>query len=212
MLRHTAAQYIVKSDVDGFLCPHHLQYVLQALPERKLFYSLFHDTTSWAMCRADQNFQAFSRDLLQDSLRFFNSTAAWQATVNWASNFGGFLRRAWVRNEATVFDDRFAIVSQHGDNGGGNAMKAIQHYETRTERSGQGDVYDTFCNKFVFGHILSKDVRPFRELYRRSVKGLCAGRALNDTGTCYNLSAYLTGKRDPPCFKPELEASVNLTV
>ena len=206
-LRNTDAEYIVKSDVDGYVCPYHLQYVLQTLAQRRLFYARFtHDASftsharfTAAECWADQNFQSYSRELLQDALLSFNSTGAWLATYNWARNFGWFLQRAWLRGDTTVFHDSSAIIASKGN--GSSAMKAIQNFPSQSEKTLEKDVFDNFCKKFVFGHIRSKDTKPFYELYRRGKKNRCVKDAPDDPRQCYNLGAYLEGTRTPPCYK-----------
>ena len=124
---------------------------------------------------------------------------AWLATYNWARNFGWFLQRAWLRGDTTVFHDSSAIIASKGN--GSSAMKAIQNVPSQSEKTFEKDVFDNFCKKFVFGHIRSKDTKPFYELYRRGKKNRCVKDAPDDPRQCYNLGAYLEGTRTPPCFK-----------
>ena len=110
-LRNTDSQYIVKSDIDGFVCPMHLLCVLMRLRLRykdDLFYSL-----SWNSagrdCHADQNFMTFDAVSLKAALRTLNSSD-WR-DGNFIDNYGDYLRRSWAQGKASVFDDRVRIAA-----------------------------------------------------------------------------------------------------
>ena len=97
----------------------------------------------------------------------------------------------------------------HGSGEGKIAMKAIQYFPSQTDKTVEKKVFETFCNNFVFGHISSKETRPFYELYKRGKTSQCSRDAADDPHQCYNLQPYQQGNRDPPCFKG-LKAEVKL--
>ena len=99
-LKSDPADWIAIVDTDGFVCPAQLACVLSGLPAHRVFYGYFHDRwPNRVECRADANFQVFTRDLLAGALRFFNSTF-WDDNDNWGKgNFGFYLRHLWARED-----------------------------------------------------------------------------------------------------------------
>merc|ERR1711998_506338 len=107
----------------------------------------------------------FSRDLLAAALLFFNSTKAWRLNQNFAiGNFGRYLRFAWAREEAAVFDDSAAIVAPRSGQteADQSAAKALQHYSPKVQ------LFEDFCRERVFGHLIGKDSSTMYQLYKRS--------------------------------------------
>ena len=185
VLTHTDALYIVKSDVDAFVCPLHLQCVLQSLPKKRLFYASFNTGTNSKhlppsknlpqrvkdillrphnLCRADQDFMAFSRDLLSAALLFFNTTRSWLPSQNWAyGNFGRYLRFSWARSNATVFDDHEGIIGPRVSMFQGKPMQQI--LLQKIQHAQDDSILGQFCSRHVFGHLIAKDVQTVYRLY-----------------------------------------------
>jgi hypothetical protein len=216
-LNHAHAHYIVKSDIDGFVCPYHLQCTLEGLSRQKLFYAFFHfddvvktlthtEAKRLAMngqqrlglesvCRADQDFQVYTRDLLRDGLLFFNTTSAWLRNENWAyGNWGRYLRFAWAQNNAIVFDDSESIIGPRPfrkrprkNSGVFAILKRIQHRR-------KDPIFREFCSRYVFGHLIEKDWRPMYDLYHMSNE-----RLANLPCAAYQLQSNRT-LRSPGCF------------
>lgn len=157
VMNYNMLDFIVKVDVDGFICVHHLLHVLKSLPKIQLYYGYFWLNRVFS-CRADQCFQVYSRDVVETSLKTFN-TSGWDPKGNWAANWGKLARFLWSRGNLTVIDDRVRIEAQQR----WHTSHKFQHF-----RPGLTNEFKGFCRNFVFLHAQEKDYRVFHNLYNLS--------------------------------------------
>lgn len=156
-LRETSAETIVKVDHDGVVCPQHLACQRASMPLDHLFWGAF-----WGQggrwCRADENFQVFSRDVVARALDVFNSTRGWNISANWArGNWDRLARYWWLQGELHLVDDTEHIESQQ-------CWHSSHHFQ-RYEENYIHD-FQTFCGSYVFGHIWpSQDIKVMYKLF-----------------------------------------------
>lgn len=114
-LNNTNADFIIKADHDMFVCSYHLIKALEQAPKTQYFsgYYFQDKALQGKMCRADQNFHVYSRDVLHTALEMTDHLpGTWE--LNWALTFGLIAKHLTVKGQLEVVDDNLRVNSHQG--------------------------------------------------------------------------------------------------
>mmetsp|Transcript_53236 Transcript_53236/g.165027 ORF Transcript_53236/g.165027 Transcript_53236/m.165027 type:complete len:269 (+) Transcript_53236:94-900(+) len=115
-LAHSPAHFVAMVDDDSFVCAGHLSAVLSKAPRSRFFLGYYWDTQSdrrEQLCRADQDFLVYSRDVLEDAVKALASVPQ-DGSLNWALAWGRRAKHLFARGELNIFNDNVRVDSQQG--------------------------------------------------------------------------------------------------